>query len=90
MSCIILKFSIINYTENRTCERAGLILMSLENEKIYNVSQISSILQTSKKTVREYLLYKKLKGFRAGNKYLIRESDLVEFMKNGRYRLSLK
>lgn len=90
MSCIILKFSITNYTENRTCGEAGLISMSLENEKIYNVSQISSILQTSKKTVREYLLYKKLKGFRAGNKYLIRESDLVEFMKNGRYRLSLK
>ena len=85
LSCIILKFSIINYTENRTCERAGLILMSLENEKIYNVSQISSILQTSKKTVREYLLYKKLKGFRAGNKYLIRESDLIEFIKNGRH-----
>lgn len=64
--------------------------MSLEEEKIYNVSQISSILHTSKKTVREYLLYKKLKGFRAGNKYLVRESDLLEFIKNGRYRLSLE
>ena len=83
------QISVTNYTENRTRERAGLISMSLEEEKIYNVNQISSILHTSKKTVREYLLYKKLKGFRAGNKYLIRESDLLEFIKNGRYRLSL-
>lgn len=83
------QISVTNYTK-KTRERAGLIIMSLEEEKIYNVSQISSILQTSPKTIREYLLYKKLKGFRVGNKYLIRESDLVEFMKNGRYRLSLK
>ena len=79
------QISVTNYTKIKHAERADLILMSLEEEKIYNVSQISSILQTSQKTVREYLLYKKLKGFRAGNKYLIRESDLIEFIKNGRH-----
>lgn len=57
--------------------------MSLEEEKLYTVSQISTMLQTSQKTIRDYLLNKKIKSFKSGNKYLIRESDLKEFMENG-------
>lgn len=57
--------------------------MSLEEEKLYTVSQISRMLQTSQKTIRDYLLNKKIKSFKSGNKYLIRESDLKEFIEKG-------
>ena len=51
-----------------------------EMEKVYTVKQVADLLQVREYTVAEYLRQGKLKGFKVGNRWRIKEEDLKEFV----------
>lgn len=51
--------------------------------KCYTPPEVAAILKVTVPTILNYLKAGKMKGFKAANKWRIREVDLVEFMKKG-------
>lgn len=51
-------------------------------EKIYTIAEVAEILRVKDYTVREWLREGKLKGFKAGNRWRVKESELKK-MTNG-------
>lgn len=47
----------------------------------YTVKELRPILKKSEKTIREYITNKKLKAIYLGNKYVITEDSLNQFIK---------
>ena len=53
-------------------------------EKMYTVKEIAEMLKTSEITIRRYINEEKIKNtFYCGNKHLIPESSLKEFLEKG-------
>lgn len=53
----------------------------MENIKLYNIKELSNLLQTTPQTIRKYLNEGRLKGNKIGGKWLVTEEDLKEFLK---------
>ena len=49
-------------------------------EKVFNVKQVSEYLQISTKTILGYIKNGKLKAFKVGREWRIRETSLNEFI----------
>ena len=49
---------------------------------IYTPEEIAEILKVEPDTIRRYLRDGKLKGFKVGNHWRIKEEDLQEFIEN--------
>lgn len=56
----------------------------LDDKEFYTIDEISKLLRVSKKTIYRYIKNLKLKAIKTG-KYLIKKSDLVEFIQNNYY-----
>lgn len=52
-------------------------------EKVLTPAQVAERLQVSVFSIQEWLRQGKLKGFKAGKLWRIREADLEEFMRKG-------
>lgn len=48
--------------------------------EIYTPDEIAEKLKISEQTVRRYLREKKIKGFKLGNSWRVKEKDLLEFI----------
>ncbi len=53
----------------------------MQDIKLYNIKQLSEILQTTAQTIRNYLRNGRLKGQKIGGKWLVAEKDLKAFLK---------
>lgn len=47
----------------------------------YTVKELKPILKKCEKTIREYIISKRLKAIRLGNKYVVTEESLNQFIK---------
>lgn len=56
----------------------------LDDKEFYTVEEVAKLLRVSKKTIYRYIKNLKLKAIKTG-KYLIKKSDLVEFIQNNYY-----
>lgn len=56
---------------------------SMTREHVYTVEEIAELLRTSPRTVRTWIAAGKLRAFKAGQQYRIRQSALDEFMQKG-------
>ncbi len=54
--------------------------VKLRMEKVFNVKQVSEYLQISTKTILGYIKNGKLKAFKVGREWRIRETSLNEFI----------
>ncbi|MCC3145767.1 helix-turn-helix domain-containing protein [Halanaerobium sp. Z-7514] len=48
--------------------------------EIYTPDEIAEKLKISEQTVRRYLREEKIKGFKLGNSWRVKEKDLLEFI----------
>ena len=48
--------------------------------EIYTPDEIAEKLKISEQTVRKYLRQEKIKGFKLGNSWRVKEKDLLEFI----------
>ena len=56
----------------------------LDDKEFYTIEEIAKLLRVSKKTIYRYIKDLKLKAIKTG-KYLIKKSDLVEFIQDNYY-----
>jgi excisionase family DNA binding protein len=56
----------------------------LDDKEFYTIEEIAKLLRVSKKTIYRYIKNLKLKAIKTG-KYLIKKSDLVEFIQDNYY-----
>jgi excisionase family DNA binding protein len=56
----------------------------LDDKEFYTVEEVAKLLRVSKKTIYRYIKNLKLKAIKTG-KYLIKKSDLVEFIQDNYY-----
>lgn len=52
----------------------------MEEIKLYNVTEVASILKVDRRTVMNYIKSKELKAKKVGGKWLITEENLKEFV----------
>ena len=56
----------------------------LDDKEFYTIEEVAKLLRVSKKTIYRYIKDLKLKAIKTG-KYLIKKSDLVEFIQDNYY-----
>lgn len=56
----------------------------LDDKEFYTIEETAKLLRVSKKTIYRYIKNLKLKAIKTG-KYLIKKSDLVEFIQDNYY-----
>jgi excisionase family DNA binding protein len=56
----------------------------LDDKEFYTVEEVAKLLRVSKKTIYRYIKDFKLKAVKPG-KYIIKKSDLVEFIQDNYY-----
>ena len=59
-------------------------MIDYETEKIYKACEIANILRVNHVTILRWLQSGKVKGFKIGRKWLIKESELKKVMDGGR------
>ena len=67
----------------RNFHRKFLVFREVGVMEIYDVPQLSEMLKVSVKAVRAYLIAGRLKGRKAGKRWLVREDAVKEFLMNG-------
>lgn len=58
--------------------------MTAENIKLYTLQEVANILRVSRQTIYNYVTAKRLNATKYGKEYRVTESDLQDFIKNGK------
>jgi excisionase family DNA binding protein len=58
--------------------------MSIADVKLYTLQEVADVLRVSRQTIYNYVTVKKLRATKYGKEYRVTETDLKEFIENGR------